>query len=119
MQHLGDLPGAQGAANYARGINNHGEVVGVSGGRGFVWNVDDGMLDLNDLLDDSGTGWVLTHPYDINDKGQIVGSGQNPNGFQRAFLLTPIPEPSTLILLGGAGAVGLIVCTFRRTKQSR
>ena len=42
---------------------------------------------------------------DIYDLGQIVGYGTNPDGYTRAFLLTPIPEPSTfaLVTLGVLG----------------
>jgi probable HAF family extracellular repeat protein len=35
----------------------------------------------------------------INASGQIVGWGRNPDGQDRAFLLTPIPEPATAALL--------------------
>ncbi len=105
MTYLGSLPGATGAADYARGINNLGQVVGMSGSHAFVWDSVDGMQDLNDLLDASGTGWQLTHPYDINDRGQIVGFGTNPAGLSHAFVLTPIPEPSTLAIWSLLGAV--------------
>ena len=55
------------------------------------------MLDLNDLVD-LPAGWTLTYAADINDAGQIVGHGIK-NGLKRAYLLTPIPEPCTLVLL--------------------
>lgn len=104
MTDLGSLSGPT-ASGYARGVNNLGQVVGMSGSHAFVWDSVDGMQDLNDLLDASGTGWQLTHPYDINDRGQIVGFGTNPAGLSHAFVLTPIPEPSTLAIWSLLGAV--------------
>ena len=70
---------------YARGINNRGEVVGVVADGPFIWDSVAGMRNLNDLLDSSGDGWVLTHAYDINDRGQIVGFGSNPDGYTHGF----------------------------------
>ena len=49
------------------------------------------MLNLNDLLDDSGAGWVLLYGKSINDSGQITGTGIFKGQF-RAFLLTPSKE---------------------------
>jgi probable HAF family extracellular repeat protein len=43
----------------------------------------------------------------INDAGQIVGYGINPDGYSRAYLLTPVPEPMTLGLLT-VGALSLL-----------
>jgi probable HAF family extracellular repeat protein len=101
MIDLGDLPGGQNDSN-AASINNLGQVVGTSeavgGPRAFVWDDANGMQNLNSLLDSSGAGWTLTYGGAINDAGQIVGQGRNPNGFSHAFLLTPVPEPTTLML---------------------
>lgn len=110
MTDLGDLSGTPGSSDYARGINNLGTVVGMSRGRGFIWDDALGMRDLNDLLDDSAIGWEITHPYDINDNGQIVGMGINADGNSRAFLLSPnpVPEPTTFVLWSGLGAMGLL-----------
>jgi hypothetical protein len=48
------------------------------------------MIDLNSLLDASGTGWTLTQATAINNKGQIVGFGIDPLGHMGAFVLTPV-----------------------------
>jgi probable HAF family extracellular repeat protein len=104
----------------AAAINNQGQIVGSSNG-GFLdsfallW--DDGMLtDLNTLIDPD-LGWLLSSASSINEKGQIVGNGINPDGERRAFLLTPqsVPEPN---LVAGLGilAAGLTLNSRKRGK---
>lgn len=62
-------------------------------------------IDLNSLLP-AGSGWNLLSAEGINDAGDIVGFGTF-NGQTRGFLLTPVPEPTTVYLLA-AGALVLI-----------
>ncbi|MCA9438379.1 MAG: hypothetical protein KC978_21520, partial [Candidatus Omnitrophica bacterium] len=45
--------------------------------------------DLNDLIP-SDSGWFLEVALDINDQGEIVGWGYNPDGEKRGFLLRPV-----------------------------
>jgi hypothetical protein len=47
------------------------------------------MVDLNERIAPQA-GWVVQRATDINNAGQIVGSGLH-NGRPRAFRLTPIP----------------------------
>jgi probable HAF family extracellular repeat protein len=113
MEDLGSL----GGTSNAMGINNNGQVVGQSTDtRGkfcaFLWQSAGGMVDLNSLIDAS-SGWRLCQANAINDNGWIVGWGVNPNHVERAFLLTPIPEPSTLALLS-IGVIGMLAHTWRR-----
>jgi len=71
------------------------------------------LFDLNDLIDPA-SGWTLDGAYDINNLGQIVGKGHFA-GQPRAFRLDPIPEPSNMLLITGAG----LLCRFRpRTSRS-
>jgi probable HAF family extracellular repeat protein len=96
----------------AQSISDLGQIVGASRTFAFLWE-NGSVFDLNDLIL-SDSDWQLTRAEDINQFGQIVGSGMI-NGEQHAFLLTPesapVPEPAT-ILLFSSGIVGLI--GFRR-----
>ncbi len=80
-------------------INDSGQVVGSAcifdGGeegcsdRARTW--ENGQTsDLNDLIDPA-SGWTLREATDVNDAGQIVGTGE-VNGETHAFLLTPDPD---------------------------
>ena len=77
----------------AEAINDIGQVVGSFG----LWE-DDTVTPLVDLLIEN-PGWYDLHGLDINNSGQIVGSGNVVNGDVHAFLMTPIPEPATILLL--------------------
>ncbi|MCC7203700.1 MAG: PEP-CTERM sorting domain-containing protein, partial [Phycisphaeraceae bacterium] len=101
-----------GGATIAWGMNDENQIVGTSSIspsssedmllRAFLY--DDGLIDLNTLLV-SNPGWLLLGAQDINENGQIVGWGINPQGERHAFLLTPVPEPGTMgLLLIGAAA---------------
>jgi len=93
MQDIGTLVG--GSASSAWGINNLGHVVGYSSinnePRAFIYE-DNLMKDLNDLfINTLGMTVILRVAADINDSGQIVGTGSF-DGKNHAYLLTPIPE---------------------------
>jgi probable HAF family extracellular repeat protein len=89
LTDLGTLPG--GTQSYAYAINNLGQAVGASDSRAGAQRAvlfDRGELrDLNGLIAASSR-WLLTEARDINDSGQIVGTGIF-EGQVRAFLLTP------------------------------
>ncbi len=83
---LGWLPGTTYTTPTA--LNNRGQAVGYSS---YAWLWENGALtNLNNLIP-ADSGWVLKAANDINDSGQIVGSGTYLGQSQRAFLLTPIP----------------------------
>lgn len=102
----------------ANGINALGQIVGganVGAGVNHAFVYSNGtMSDLNSLIA-AGSGWTLQGAYDINDSGQIIGEGII-GGQYHAVLLTPLPEPSTLALLG-AVAIGLLACVRRQRKR--
>jgi hypothetical protein len=61
--------------------------------------------DMNTLLPES-SDMRLVLATDINDSGWIVGCGVHPDGMEHAFLLKPIHEPATaIIMLAGGMAV--------------
>jgi probable HAF family extracellular repeat protein len=83
------LPG--GTQSYAYAINNLGQTVGASdssasGQLAVVFERGE-VRDLNRLIP-AGAGWLLTEAQDINDSGEIVGTGI-VDGRVRAFLLVP------------------------------
>jgi probable HAF family extracellular repeat protein len=89
------LPSLGGALSTALDINKHGVIVGWSflpapGGRRAVMWTSGGIVDLNTLLP-AGSGWNLTSASSINDNGDIVGTGVDPNGMIRGFVLTRKP----------------------------
>jgi len=94
MVDLGTLGGSE---SQGYGINASGQVVGISLTTTGVFHgfIDpDGagpqpMQDLNDLIV-PGSGLVLQQVFDINDSGQITGSGfVSANGQSHAIVLTP------------------------------
>jgi len=77
-------------------------IVGYSGGRAFVWDAENGMRDLQDLLIALGldlTGWsYLPQAAGVADDGlTIVGTGYH-HGDVEAWI-AHIPEPTTLAFL--------------------
>jgi probable HAF family extracellular repeat protein len=92
MQNLGTLSGD--AISEALGINNQGQVVGVSYGAGFthprafLWQ-NGVMTDLN-MLVAPGSSLYLIVAQEINDAGVIVGQASNEtSGDAPAFLAIP------------------------------
>ena len=84
-------------------INEKNQVVGSSerkdrAGAGFIWTEQEGMVDLNSLVD-SNTGWFLGEAEGINENGWIVGTGYYQEK-EQAYLLIPI-QPSLHIETAG------------------
>jgi uncharacterized membrane protein len=121
------LPGMR--KNFAYGMNDSLQVVGgsvpefnyqpnlvyyySSSQRAFLW--EEGVTyDLNALIPND-SGWVLSYARDINNNGEIVGVGLDPEGHVRGFLLTPVPEPGIHLL----SLVGLCVVILFAGYRSR
>ncbi|MEB3340612.1 DUF3466 family protein, partial [Okeania sp.] len=94
IQDLGSLTTGS-SASRAFGINNLTQVVGESDNKAFLWEDTNNnqqsdpneVVDLNELIPDD-SDWTLEVARDINDAGEIVGSG-SLNGETHAFLLIP------------------------------
>jgi probable HAF family extracellular repeat protein len=85
--------------SYAAGINLHGQIVGSSipvcdsdpsTFRAFLWE-DGSLFDLNSLVP-SNSPLYLQVVQNINERGEIAGTGADVSGNQYAFLLIPCDE---------------------------
>jgi probable HAF family extracellular repeat protein len=90
----------------ATGINNRGQITGVAGD---VTTTDGYLLDGNRLTTFGAPGAQITIPYDINDRGQIVGGSLTsladtaPSGFLRSggrFIVINRPGAVATVLFG-------------------
>jgi len=83
----------------ANGLNDLGMVVGSEWGttsaddvlNAAIW-IDGRFYNLNEVT--SGLdGFRMAAARDINNRGEIVGWGYSQDGFERPFMLIPVPEP--------------------------
>jgi hypothetical protein len=99
-------------------MNNAGDVVGTVG-FGLAFLLHDGQfIDLNTVLP-AGSGWDLGAAFDINDHGQIVGTGTH-DGAPRGFLMIPITQPvpaAPSIALLVAGVAFSVVASLRACRR--
>ena len=95
MNDLGDLPGTENHTNWAKDINDLGQVVGWGyaesplGQHAWLWQ-NGQMIDLNDVKNrlPGGLGWsTLSRASAINNEMQIAGQGRVPGEGRRVFRL--------------------------------
>jgi uncharacterized membrane protein len=77
----------------ARAINDCDVIVGSYGpyadaARAFVWEESVGFRDLNSLIS-ADSGWKLEKAVGINDRGEIVGTGDSRGTEDSGYLLIP------------------------------
>lgn len=101
-----------------RGVNNDGWAVGTASGQFAVPYLYDGSLTyrLQDLIA-ANSGWDIStntssSALGVSDTGVIVGTGVF-NGQVRAYAMVPVPEPTTIGMVGLA-AVKLLTARRRR-----
>ncbi len=98
----------------ALGVNGQGQIVGSSkfGSRShaFIYDSQAGLRDLNTLLNEPD--WELVTANDINDNGEIVGSGWYKCMIQFAYMLRPLYTITATAGTGGTiapiGAVKVV-----------
>src|SRR5215472_6975576 len=83
------------------GINSQRQVIGTSSGtcdfndrpslRAFLWEPDDGMVDLNTLISPT-LGLRLRNVATINNRGEMAAYATRPNGELRTVLLIPCDQ---------------------------
>jgi probable HAF family extracellular repeat protein len=114
-----DIGTLGGTSSNAYGINELGQVVGWSQAAGngsssaFLWQ-NGTMTDLSLLPAVASAGWRLNDAQDINNAGWITGTGVI-NGQTHAYMLAPVPEPSTYAMLA-LGLLALTTVVRRRSK---
>jgi probable HAF family extracellular repeat protein len=93
-------------------INDLGIAVGESisepSGQDHAFIYSNGHIqDLMTMIP-TNSNWSLTEATGINNHGQIVGFGVNPQNAVHAFLLTPTPEPGTIGALFVVSTFGIL-----------
>jgi probable HAF family extracellular repeat protein len=83
------------------GLNDAGQIVGTYEYEGAGFVLSDGVYTTLRV-----PGAEDTEAVSINNDGQVVGFYQDASGYH-GFLATPVPEPSTLLLLA-IGTLGVI-----------
>ncbi|PSJ18342.1 PEP-CTERM sorting domain-containing protein [Nitrosomonas supralitoralis] len=117
-----------GGPSQANSINDFGIVVGnkfvdrgynseILDSAAVIWDGHN-QYNLNDFLDQEtkDAGWILLSANDINNNGWVVGyaintitEGGHAYALSTDEMLSPIPEPSTyLMLLAGLGLLGFV-----------
>jgi hypothetical protein len=95
-------------------INDGGVIVGTVGAFANLTNAvvyeNGAWVDLNTRTTGIPSGWTLVAANDINNKGVIVGTAVASNQY-RAFMITPVPNLTTLYARGTFNSWGSTALT--------
>ena len=99
------------------GVNDVGQVVGsyidaTGSVNGFVY---DGVQ-FTRIHDPDGAGFLGTVATSINNSGVVVGYYDDAAGYEHAFMATPVPEPSSGLMLATAISLALASKWYRRNR---
>ena len=101
MKRIDPLPIADHVLSQANGINERGQVVGISctvdgDCQGFLWE-NGVMINLNDPKHQSpGFNGFIINAQDINDEGEITGRAFDPaTGAIKTFIAVPVLESAS------------------------
>jgi len=116
-------PGATFVFSQILGVNDQGIAVGYYGDstlsqHGYFYNTNTGTYT---FLDDPAAmfhnGVEITQITGINNAGDIAGFYTDANGTFHSFIAVPVPEPSSMALLG-IGVTSVAVWARRRRKTT-
>ncbi|MEO8090395.1 MAG: hypothetical protein ABI703_08870 [Gemmatimonadales bacterium] len=98
---LQDLGTVGGSASQATAINNSGHVVGSTGIGPFLWTQTGGMQGLG-----LASGWTSAAPQDINDAGDVAGTG-GIGGANQAVVWHVSVDGAGLVQVAGRESLGI------------
>jgi probable HAF family extracellular repeat protein len=98
------------------GVQQVGTGIGASTGgknHALVWSgTAASMIDLHQYLP---ANWTESYALGIDAQGAVVGYARDASNYVHAFVWTPVPEPSTFVLVG-MGVLGVVGFRWRRRK---